>query len=242
MVIQHYNDGPFKFFLDTLKDKYPNTIHLIYCYEWYEAFGDDAKIIADIFGYKLFERKYEPFVGELCCRFPNSALRNVKNRLEELEINFVTADMNHFAYAYYAFEDNNNYQNFYNSIEQVNIEKEEIQCNSIDSNVERVEIGDTVSICNLKTNATEKYTIIKTYYTPKLVGFDVQRGDGFGSVIYRDELVDYSNLEEGKILSESEIAKKLLGSSLNSIILLNDDNEKACQYKIIDIQKNYEML
>lgn len=222
-------------------DNYPKTIHLFLIGSWYKIYNDEAEIISYIFNYKLFDDSYSPYLGNICCGFPEQTIRKIKDRLIELNINFNIIDTSDYTYEYYDFEEQNNYQKFYDSIKTAeNNEKEENLIKNgqnKNSNI-YVEIGDTVSICNTKTNEIETYTIEPTYYTQIPAGFSGERGNNFGKIIYKDELLNNSDLKNGIILSESEFAKRLLGSYLNSALILIDDNLKDCIYKIIDIKKH----
>ena len=103
----------------------------------------------------------------------------------------------------------------------------------------KVEIGDTVSICNNKNNITEEYTIVPTYHTQKIVGSVVTRNKDFGRAIYKDTLLNNSDIENGIILSESDLAKKIIGLSIGSTFSFIDDEMKEANYKIVDIRKKH---
>ena len=96
-------------------------------------------------------------------------------------------------------------------------------------------IGDTVILKNLDTDEVEQYTIVPTFHNYKPVGYDIRKGNNFGDVIYRDELLSDSDVENGIILSECELAKKLLGRYEGGTITLIGDDLKPHKYKIIKI-------
>ena len=105
-----------------------------------------------------------------------------------------------------------------------------------------VEIGDTVYLYNTVTNKIEKITIIPTYTTYVPDSLSSKRGSDFGKIIYKKELLSESNIEEGEILSESPIAKKLIGAALNSFVTLIDDNLNEINYKIVDIKNKNDSI
>ena len=100
-----------------------------------------------------------------------------------------------------------------------------------------VKIGDTITILNTQNNQTEKYTIVPTYHEQKIIGTDVTRGENFGRAIYKDIITSESDVENGIILSESDFAKKLIGSRINSKFTLLNDELNEVTYQIIDIKK-----
>ena len=102
----------------------------------------------------------------------------------------------------------------------------------------KVEIGDTVLIRNIITNITEEYTIVPTYHTQKIVGSIVTRNEDFGRGIYKDVLLSNSDIEKGIILSESNLAKKIIGLPIGCTFSFLDDEMKEADYQIVDIQKN----
>ena len=218
-------------------DNYPNTIHLYLIGNWYKVYNEDAELISSIFHYKLFDDSYSPYLGNVCCGFPHVVLDKIKKKLKELEINFNIVDTSDYTYEYYDYEHRNNYKMYYDDIYEVEEEAPTDNRAHFKSDL-YVEVGDTVSVCNIKTNERETYTITPTYHTQKPIGFSLERGNNFGRTIYKDELLNGSDLENGIILSESDLAKKLLGTYLNSTVLLIDDNLEECKYKIIDIKKH----
>ena len=215
-------------------DNYPNTIHLFLLGSWYKVYNEEAEIISDIFDYKLFGDIHRPYLGDICCGFPENVLKKIKDKLIKLKINFNIIDTSDYTYEYYDFEHHNAYQDYYNNTRE---EEDNKRSTNHKSNM-YVEIGDTVSICNGKTNEIETYTIEETYHTQTPIGFSTKRGNDFGRIVYKDELLNNSDLDKGIILSESEFVKKLIGSYLNSTILLIDDNLEKCVYKIVDIKKH----
>lgn len=219
-------------------DNYPKTIHLFLIGNWYKIYNEEAEIISNIFNYKLFDDSYSPYLGNVCCGFPKQALLKIKDKLIELKINFNIVDTSDYTYEYYDFEHQNNYKNIYDSIELNDNKKASTDNSQIKTSNIYVEVGDTVSIYNTNTSEIETYTIEPTYHTQIPIGFSVERGNNFGTVVYKDKLLSNSDLQKGIILSESKFAKKLLGSYLNSTLLLFDDNLESCIYKIIDIKKH----
>lgn len=218
-------------------DNYPKTIHLFLIGGWYKIYNEEAEIISSIFNYKLFDDSYSPYLGNICCGFPEHIIKKITDKLIELKVNFNIIDTSDYTYEYYDFDYRNNYQSIYDDIEIIENEDDEEKEQNKRNNI-YVEVGDAVTICNTKTNKIETYTIEPTYHTQIPIGFSGERGNNFGKIIYKDELLNNSDLEKGIILSESEFAKKLLGSYLNSILLLIDDSLEECTYKIIDIKKH----
>ena len=102
----------------------------------------------------------------------------------------------------------------------------------------KIEIGDTVLIHNTKNNIIEEYTIAPTYHEWKIIGTDVTKGKNFGRTIYQDVLASKSDIKNGIILSESDLAKKTIGLSIGSTFLFLDEDLKEIEYTIVDIQKN----
>ena len=66
-------------------DNYPKTIHLFLIGSWYKIYNEEAEIISNIFNYKLFDDSYSPYLGNICCGFPEQTIRKIKDKL----INFV---------------------------------------------------------------------------------------------------------------------------------------------------------
>ncbi len=102
----------------------------------------------------------------------------------------------------------------------------------------KVEIGDTVYIYNMKTKIVEEYTIIPTYHGQKIVGTHVAKDSDFGRTEYKDILLNGSDIENGIILSESNLAKTLIGKELNSEISFLDEDLSETTYKIVEIKKH----
>ncbi len=242
MIIHRLKIENVKYSLNDIRyyflDNYPKTIHLFLFGSWYKVYNEDAEIISNIFNYKLFDDSFSPYLGNICCGFPDIVLNKIKNKLIELNINFNIVDTTDYTYEYYDFESCNNFQKYYDNIETTDDKtNDKLLITNNQSNI-YVEIGDTVSIRNVKTNEIETYTIIPTYHTQKPVGFSGERGNNFGKIVYKNELLSNSDLEKGMILSESELAKRLLGLYLNSTLLLFDENLEECIYKIIEIKKH----
>ena len=247
-------------------DNYPNTIHMFLYNGWFKIYNKDAEILSTIFNYKLFDDNYSPYLGNICCGFPLRILDKVKNKLAALHINFTIIDTSDYSYEFYDYENYNSYTYYYKVVDniieeekqrelikQLKEKKEELdeeeplkanEGNLIIKTPKTkvnyslyVEIGDTITVRNLKTNEKEKYTIIPTYHDYKPISFYAARGNKFGEYIYKDELLTHSDLEKGQILSESDLAKKLLGSYMYSKVLLIDENFEECMYEIEDIKK-----
>ena len=218
-------------------DNYPNTVHLYLFNGWYKVYNNDAFIISDLFNYKLFDDNYSSYLGNICCGFPKDIIDKVKNGLISHKINYSIVDTSNYSYEYCDFEDSNNYKTYFDSIEIVYDEPEQVK-EEKPQKFEFVQVGDSVSIKNLKTGEIENYTILPTYHTQKPVGFSVKRGNDFGRILYEDELLSSSNLDNNEILSESDLAQKLIGTYLDSKVLLIDDNLEECLYQIIDIKKH----
>ncbi len=214
------------------KDNYPNTVKLYLFNGWYKVFNEDAKIISDKLNYKIFDDKYSSSSGNICCGFPKSGINKVIHSLKCSFINFCIINTSDYSYEYFDYGELNRYIKNYNNIIDNN--------NNIEDNINEqfIEIGDTVSILNLKNDILETYHILPTYHIQNPIGFSTKRGNGFGSIIYKDELLSESKIEDGIILSESAIAQKLLGCYLNSTIVLFDENLNECMYKVIDIKKH----
>ena len=244
------------------KDNYQNTINLFYIDGWYRAYGNSALVLSSIFNYKLFSS----FIDTRTSGFPQSLSKDVFEKLKKLRINFHIISLSSHMYEYYDFESDNNYlkyskignnpnilrinnrtvkekRNSYNIKQQrindlieLNRQKKEAEREKNDSR--RIRVGDTVTIRNTETNDIEVYTIVPTLHVDVPKEIVSRRRFNNGGIIYKKELVSSSDLDKGKILSESLLAKKLIGSNLHDKIVLLDSNLKETVYQIIAIKKH----
>lgn len=219
-------------------DNYSNTINLYLLGSWFKVFNNDAKIINNIMDYKLFEDHYSPYLNNICCGFPETSLGKVEYYLEKYNINYNIINIEKNEYELHDYEDKNCYLDYLNtdSFEKVIPINEH---SDVISGGKSVEIGDTVIIMNLKNGNKDEYTIKKAYYEAKPVG--INKGPfSFGTIKYKDELINHSDVEKGEILSDAPLAQILLGLSEGDVFITKDEEVEDCEYQVITIQKNEE--
>ncbi len=71
-----------------IKEVHPNYILLFKSGEFYKAFGKDAYILSNLFGYKIKTVKD----NVATCGFPLSSIYKVRARIEEKSINYMLID------------------------------------------------------------------------------------------------------------------------------------------------------
>lgn len=212
-------------------DNYPNSTLLYLMGDWFRVYNNDAVIINHVMNYKIFEDKTWPYENKICCGFPEYVLDKVEYNLDKNKINYIVVDLLNNEYKFHDYEEENNYLEYLNK-EDLPIIKEEKR---VDSN-EYVEVGDSVTIENLKNNNIEEYTIIQAYYGAKPVG--VNRGPfSFGTIKYKDELINESDVDNGQILSDAPFAQVLLGLSKGDIFITKDENAEDSEYRLISLRK-----
>lgn len=212
-------------------DNYPNTIHLYLLGSWFKVFNEDAGIINNIMDYKLFKDKYKM---NICCGFPERSLGRLEYYFDKYKINYNIINVEKDTYELHDFEEENSYLNYIskNSNEKViPIDEDEIVLSN-----KYVEIGDTVIIKNLRDNIIETFTIKQAYYEAKPIG--INKGKyAFGTIKYKYDLIDHSDIETGKILSDSPFAQVLLGLREGEIFITKDEEAEDSEYQVIDIKK-----
>ena len=150
-------------------DNYPNTVHMYLIRDWYKVYNEDAEIVSDIFGYKMFDDNYSPYLGNICCGFPKRIIDKVKLGLEKNNINFTIINTEDYSYTYYDYLEENNYKGYYDGIESTLDEEEipEVKTDKIDEK-QFEEINERISYSKNKYEVQQppKREYYKNYYTP----------------------------------------------------------------------------